>query len=320
MLRLDNCGMQQHTDKVMTVRLRPARTVAILVWMPLLTGLLSAASAVTPAAPAPKPLIVFMTDFGTVDEAVAICKGVIKTLAPEAEIIDLTHQVTPFSIAEGARLLGRTSQYYPPGTIFLSVVDPGVGTSRRSIIVKTRRGQYFVLPDNGLITLVADHDGIAGIREITNPKWGLAGSSSSTFHGRDIYSPAAAHLQRGDDWTDAGPELKGVTRLEIASATVDSAAILGQVVALDGPFGNLVTNIDGRDLARLGYRLGDAVRVRLSGSEYSVPFVATFAGVPVGKPLLFIDSRGLASLAINQGNFASKYEVRPPVPLTILPK
>jgi S-adenosyl-L-methionine hydrolase (adenosine-forming) len=317
---LDNAWIQPQVDTMTNVRFRRAPTAVILVWMLLLTGLLSAAPAFVLAAPTPTPVIVFMTDFGTADDAVAICKGVIKTLAPDAEIIDLTHQVTPYSISEGARLLSRTSQYYPSGTIFLTVVDPGVGTSRRSIIVRTKRGQYFVLPDNGLITLVVDRDGIEGIREITNPKWGLAGSSSSTFHGRDIYSPAAAHLQRGDDWTDAGPELKTVRRLDTPRVTVDSTGIQGQVVALDGPYGNLVTNIAERDLAKLGYHLGDAVRVRFSGSEYSVPFVTTFGGVPVGKPLLFIDSRGLVSLAINQGNFASKYGIEPPVPLKILPK
>ena len=303
-----------------TVRFRRAPKAVILFWMLLLNGLLFGAPAGALAAPATKPLIVFMTDYGMRDDAVAICKGVIKTLAPDAEVIDLTHDVTPYSISEGARLLGRTSAYYPAGTIFLTVIDPGVGTSRRSIIVKTKRGQYFVLPDNGLITLVVERDGIDGIREITNPNWALAGSSSSTFHGRDIYSPAAAHLQRGDDWKDAGPELKSATRLDIPRVTVDSTGIQGQVVALDGPFGNLVTNIEGQDLVKLGYHVGDTVRVKLSGSEYSVPFVTTFAAVPVGKPLLFIDSRGLASLAINQGNFASKHGISPPVPLMILPK
>ena len=305
---------------MITVRFRRAPKAVILSWMLLLNGLLCGAPAGTLAASATKPLIVFMTDYGMRDDAVAICKGVIKTLAPDAEVIDLTHDVTPYSISEGARLLGRTSAYYPAGTIFLTVIDPGVGTSRRSIIVKTKRGQYFVLPDNGLITLVVERDGIAGIREITNPNWALAGSSSSTFHGRDIYSPAAAHLQRGDDWTDAGPELKSVTRLDIPRVSVDSTGIQGQVVALDGPFGNLVTNIEGQDLAKLGYHVGDTVRVKLSGSEYSVPLVTTFAAVPVGKPLLFIDSRGLASLATNQGNFASKHGISPPVPLMILPK
>jgi hypothetical protein len=292
----------------------------VQIWCLVLAGLLTAAPTLAQADPTPKPLIVFMTDFGTIDDAVAICKGVIKTLAPDAEIIDLTHQVRPYSISEGARLLGRTSQYYPRGTIFLTVIDPGVGTSRRSIIVKTRRGQYFVLPDNGLITLVVERDRIDGVREITNPKWGLAGSSSSTFHGRDIYSPAAAHLQRGEDWKDAGPELKDVTRLDIPRLTVDSTGIQGQIVALDGPFGNLVTDVARDDLAKLGYQFGDTVRVSLSGKELAVPFVKTFGGVPVGKPLLFIDSRGLVSLAINQGNFAEAHGVVPPVPLKILPK
>ncbi len=286
----------------------------------LLAGLLAAASTDALADPAPKPVIVFMTDFGTVDDAVAICKGVIKTLAPDAEIIDLTHQVRPYSISEGARLLGRTSQYYPPGTIFLTVIDPGVGTGRRSIIVKSGRGQYFVLPDNGLVTQVVDRDGIEGVREITNPQWALAGSGSSTFHGRDIYSPAAAHLQRGEDWKDAGPELTGVTRLDIAGVIVDANGIRGQTVALDGPFGNLVTNIARDDLVKLGYQLGDTVRVRVAGKEFALPFVQTFGTVPKGKPLLFIDSRGLVSLAINQGNFAAAHGIEPPVPLEILPK
>src|ERR1700733_16218334 len=233
--------MQSGVFRVISPLLRSVAMLAVL-------GLVVSTSAQGAQAESRgKPLIVFMTDFGTLDDAVAICKGVIKSIAPEIEIIDLTHEVTPFSISEGARLLGRTSQYYPPGTIFLTVIDPGVGTSRRSIIVKTKRGQYFVLPDNGLIPLVVDRDGVEGVREITNPKWGLAGSSSSTFHGRDIYSPAAAHLQRGEDWRDAGPELKDVTRLEIPRVTVNSTGIQAQIVALDGPFATRVTTPGARE-------------------------------------------------------------------------
>ncbi len=289
-------------------------------WCLVLVGVFAATPAITQAQPASKPLIVFMTDFGTADDAVAICKGVIKTLAPDAEIIDLTHQSTPYSISEGARFLGRTSQYYPPGTIFLTVIDPGVGTNRRAIIAKTKRGQYFVLPDNGLITLVADRDGIEGVREIMNPKWSLTGSSSSTFHGRDIFSPAAAHLQRGEDWKDAGQELKGFVRLDIPRVSVDATGVQGQVVALDGQFGNLVTNIAREDFAKLGYQLGDPVHVRIGAKEVTVPFMKTFGAVPVRKPLLYIDSRGLVSFGINQGNFAEANGVVPPVPLQILPK
>jgi len=293
-----------------------------------LAGLLAVCAAAGPLvfphvaradAPA-RPLIVFMTDFGERDDAVAICKGVMKTIAPGAEIIDLTHQVTPYSIAEGARLLTRTSQYYPAGTVFVTVIDPGVGTSRKSIVLKTQRGQYFVLPDNGLVTQVADRDGVAGIREVTNSAWELQGSSSSTFHGRDVYSPVAAHLARGDDWTQVGPVVTSYTRLELSQSTLDSTGIQGTVVALDGPFGNLVTNVDQDEFRKLGYQLGDRVRVSVGSREFSLPFHRTFGEVPPGSALLYIDSRGLVSLAVNQGNFAEQYRIVPPVQLVIFKK
>ncbi len=267
------------------------------------------------------PVIVFMTDFGELDDAVAICKGVMKTIAPDVEIIDLTHQVTPYSISEGSRLLVRTSQYYPAGTIFVTVIDPGVGTSRKSIVLRTRRGQYFVLPDNGLVTQVAERDGVEAIREITNPRWQLQGSSSSTFHGRDVYSPVAAHLARGEDWTQVGPVLAKYTQLEVPQAAFDATGIRGLVVALDGPYGNLVTNVDREAFSRLGFQLGDSVRIAAVGSsEVVVPFRRTFGEVAAGSTLLFIDSRGLVSLAINQGNFAEKYRITPPAPLRIFKK
>jgi S-adenosylmethionine hydrolase len=285
-------------------------------------GLLSAQAAVPQAHALEqhRPLIVFMSDFGELDDAVAICKGVMKSIAPDAEIIDLTHQVTPYSISDGSRMLVRTSQYYPAGTIFVTVIDPGVGTSRKSIVLKTRRGQYFVQPDNGLVTQVAERDGVEAIREITNPKWELQGSSSSTFHGRDVYSPVAAHLARGEDWTQVGPVLSSFTRLEIPQASLDAKGVRGLVIGLDGPYGNLVTNIDRETFDRLGFALGDSVRVALGATELSVPYRRTFGEVPPGSVLLFIDSRGLVSLAVNQGNFAEKYRITPPAPLRIFSK
>src|SRR5271154_2683629 len=232
-------------DKVM-IRLRRALLTSLTLSLALCAGAGSLLLAKSARAEAPghgRPLIVFMTDFGVLDDAVAICKGVMKTIAPGAEIIDLTHQVTPYSIADGARLLVRTSQYYPAGTVFVTVIDPGVGTSRKSIVLKTRKGQYFVLPDNGLVSLVAERDGVAGIRESRNPSWLLSGSSSSPFPGRDVYSPVGAHLARGETWTRVGPALATYTRLEVPQAISDATGIKGLVVALDGPFGNLVTNI-----------------------------------------------------------------------------
>jgi len=267
-----------------------------------------------------RPLIVFMSDFGTLDEAVAICKGVMLGVAPDAEIIDLTHEVTPYSIAEGARLLAGTAPYYPTGTVFIAVIDPGVGTSRKPIVVKTKRGQYFVGPDNGLVTPLIDRDGLAGAREIRNPAWTLSGERSSTFHGRDVFSPAAAHLARGEDWRGVGPALGTPARLEIPRATVDERGIHGSVVGLDGPYGNLVTNISGDEFGALGYAAGDPVHIKVGIEELSVPLAGTFGEVPVGAALLFVDSRGLVSLAINQGNFATAHRVGPPAELVIFRK
>jgi S-adenosylmethionine hydrolase len=278
------------------------------------------AKAQTSAREPHRPIIVFMTDFGTVDDSVAICKGVMLGIAPEARIVDLTHQVTPFSIADGARFLYGATPYYPAGTVFVVVIDPTVGTSRKAIVVKSKRGQYFVLPDNGLMTMVLDRDGLVGAREITNRSWMIGNGISSTFHGRDIFSPVGAHLAAGEDWTQVGPELKQLVRLKLAPARVDSSGITGQVIALDGPFGNLITNISGDEFLKLGYVHGDKVHVKLGDRDMALPFVRTFGDVPVGEPLIFIDSRGRFSLAVNQRSFAQIYNISPPVSLFVWKK
>jgi S-adenosylmethionine hydrolase len=267
------------------------------------------------------PTIVFMTDFGTVDDSVAICRGVMYSIAPEIRIVDLTHQVTPFSILDGARFLEGSTPYYPAGTVFVVVVDPGVGSTRKAVVVKSKRGQYFVLPDNGLMTLVQDRDGIESAREITNRAWMIGAALSSTFHGRDIFSPVAAHLARGDDWTGVGPELEvsKLVRLDIAPTKLDERGLSGQVIATDGPFGNLVTNITGDNFLKLGYPRGHSAHIHITvgTNEMDVPFVSTFSDVPLNQPLLYIDSRGHVGLAINQGSFAATYAVKPPVAIFI---
>jgi S-adenosyl-L-methionine hydrolase (adenosine-forming) len=269
-----------------------------------------------PKAP---PTVVFMTDFGTEDDAVAICKGVMYSITPDLRIEDITHRVTPFSILHGARFLFGTTPYYPAGAVFVVVVDPTVGSTRKPVVVKSKPGQYFVLPDNGLITLVQDRDGIEAAREITNPAWMIGGKLSSTFHGRDIFSPVGAHLARGDDWTQVGPEIpvKDLVRINWQPAKLDERGLSGQVIATDGPFGNLVTNIEGDDFLKLGYRRGQEVRIRLGATEMRMPFVRTFSDVPLNHPLLYIDSRGRLGLAVNQGSFATRYAIEPPVELFI---
>ena len=270
-------------------------------------------------ASSPSPRLVFMTDFGVLDDSVAICKGVMYSINPELRIVDLTHQVTPYSILDGARYLFGATPYYPAGTVFVVVVDPTVGSTRKAVIVKSNRGQYFVLPDNGLITLVADRDGLEGAREITNRNWMIGSALSSTFHGRDIFSPVGAHLARGDDWTQVGPEVpvEKLVRLNLKPVRTDDTGIHGEVIATDGPFGNLVTNIDGDEFLKLGYHHGDKVHITVGTTDLSLLFVRTFSDVALNVPLLYIDSRGRVGLAVNQGSFASIYRVKPRAPLSI---
>ena len=197
------------------------------------------------------------------------------------------------------------------------VVDPGVGSARKAVAVKSKRGQYFVLPDNGLMTMVEDRDGVESIREITNSDWMIGAKISSTFHGRDIFSPVGAHIARGDDWTRVGPQLPKLVRLDLKPAVLNDKGFSGEVIALDGPYGNLITNMNADDFMKLGYQHGDKLKVKIGGHEVEMPFVKTFSDVPLKQPLLFIDSRGRVSFALNQESFASAYKIEPPQPVFI---
>jgi S-adenosylmethionine hydrolase len=267
--------------------------------------------------PATRPTIVFMTDFGTANDAAAICKAVMIGIAPDVRIMDITHQVTPYQIGEASRLLSGVTPYYPAGTVFVVVVDPGVGTSRKAVIVKTKKGQYFVVPDNGLMTPIVDADGLEGAREITNPAWMIGDKISSTFHGRDIFSPTGAHLAMGEDWAQAGPAVDVLVRLNPPTANLDAKGVTGEVIGLDDPFGSLITNISGEDFKKLGYALDDKVTVKIDKKPYTLPYVKTFMGVAVGEPLLYLDSRDRVGFAVNQRDFSKIYKVTPPVPVFI---
>src|SRR5467141_590251 len=255
----------------------------------------AASSSLSPSGA--RSTIVFMTDFGTANDAVAICKAVMVGIAPAARIMDITHQVTPYSIEEAARFLESVSPYYPAGTVFVAVVDPGVGTSRKAIIVKSKKGQFFVLPDNGLITPVMDRDGLDSAREITNANWMIQSAISSTFHGRDIFSPAGAHLAAGWDFNLVGPEVPQLVRLTPKTSATTDKGITGDIIALDDPFGSLVTDISVDEINK---------------KSVTLPYVKTFMDVPVGDSLLFIDSRARVSIAVNQGNYSKKFNLEPP--------
>ncbi|HWJ47916.1 MAG TPA: SAM-dependent chlorinase/fluorinase [Candidatus Udaeobacter sp.] len=298
---------------------QPRKLVTVVLVIVVLTIAASGAWAANHAAQKYPPTIVFMTDFGVLDDSVAICRGVMYGIMPDVRIVDLTHQVTPFSIFDGARYLFGATPYYPAGTVFVVVVDPTVGSSRKAIVAHSKKGQYFVLPDNGVITLVEQRDGIDAIHEITNTEWMIGGKLSSTFHGRDIFSPVGAHVARGDDWTKVGPEMpvKDLVRLDLKIATIDDQGLNASVIATDGPFGNLVTNVDGSDFLKLGYQRGQEVPVTVGDKDLKMKFVKTFSDVPVGDPLLYIDSRGHLGLAVNQKSFAETYGIKPPAALGI---
>lgn len=295
------------------------RSACRLVRALLAVSLLLVTTAVLMAQTDAPRVIGFMTDFDVKDDAVGICKAVMLGIAPQARIVDITHQVTPYDIAQAGRFLAGSAPYFPHDAVFVAVIDPTVGSTRKAIIVKSKVGQYFVLPDNGLITGVAERDGLVGAREITNPAWMIGAKLSSTFHGRDIFSPAGAHLARGDDWTEAGPELAvdRLVRLGNTTARVDGSGLHAVVIGTDGPFGNLVLNVPAETFARLGYKLGDRVPVTIAGSAYTLPFVKTFSDVPVGEGLLYIDSRGRLSVGIDQGNFSEAHHVPPQAQLEI---
>jgi S-adenosylmethionine hydrolase len=256
---------------------------------------------------APVAPVVFMSDFGTNDDSVAICKGVMLGIAPELSIVDLTHEVPPYSIPDGARFLAGAAPYYPAGTVFVAVVDPGVGGKRRAMVGESGRGQYFVLPDNGLITLVAERDGLRSAREIVN--WLPAEPHSSTFHGRDVFAPTAARLARGESLDGVGPPITDPVRLDLHAVRASETGLEGEVVGIDGRYGNVITNLDAPTFQTLGYTLGETVRVRIQRKDFRLPFVRTFSDVPIGRELLYVDSRGRMALAVNRGNFARRHAI-----------
>jgi S-adenosylmethionine hydrolase len=253
-----------------------------------------------------------MTDFGTANDAVAICRAVIYGIAPDVRITDITHQVTPFSIEEASRFLYGVTPYYPEGTVFLVVVDPGVGTSRKAIAVKSKKGQYFILPDNGVITAVLDRDGLESAREITNQHWMISAPLSSTFHGRDIFSPAAAHLAAGWEFDLVGPPVQQLVRLTPKISVTSAKGIDGDIIGLDDPYGSLITDIPGEDFKQLAYNFGDTVFVQINKRVVGLPYARTYMDVPVGESLLYVDSRGRVGIAINQGSYSRKFNIEPP--------
>ena len=253
--------------------------------------------------------ILFLTDFGVRDGAVAACKGVMLSIAPEVEIVDLTHDVPPYDIEIAGEVIEQALPFYRTGTVAVAVVDPGVGSERKAIAVLTRRGHVLVGPDNGLFTLVMQTEGVERAVELRNTRYFRVEQTSFTFHGRDIFAPVAAHLAAGTPLDSLGPPVTPMM-LDTRPARLSAGRIDGTVRYIEDPYGNVVTDIRPALLDSLGARLGDSLEVRVRSRTLRLPWRSTFSDVPVGQTLAVMHSRGVLSFSVNQGDFASRFGVK----------
>lgn len=262
--------------------------------------------------------LVFQSDFGLVDGAVSAMYGVAYTVEPRLNIHDLTHDITPYNIWEASYRLIQTIRYWPQGTIFVSVVDPGVGSDRKSVVVKTASGHYVVTPDNGTLTHIIRFDGIEAVREIDEHVNRLPRSGESyTFHGRDVFAYTGARLASGIiDFEGVGPEMKpeDLVRLPIIEPRLEGSAVCGTIDVLDVRFGSLWTNIPRTFFLQTGVHYGDRVSITIENDTRCVYrniilFAKSFADVYMGEALAYVNSLDCMAVAINQGSFARAYNI-----------
>jgi len=254
------------------------------------------------------PLITLLSDFGLKDPYVAEMKAVITGISPDARIVDITHSIDKFNLRMGAFILASTIRYFPEGTIHVAVVDPGVGTKRRAIIVQTER--YFCVgPDNGLLMLAAESDGIKRVYAIVDSKFMLP-RISSTFHGRDVFAPVAAHLANGTPPKKFGPEIKDYDKPRFVKPALQAdGELAGEVLHIDD-FGNLITNIMSKDLEKVGIEAARPLTIRLKDILLRLSFCGTYGEVPLRSTLALIDSHDFLEIAVNQGNASRKLKVK----------
>lgn len=254
--------------------------------------------------------ITFLTDFGLQDDFVGTCHGVMKQIAPDAEIIDITHGIPPQGVLQGALTLANTLPFMPAG-VHLAVVDPGVGSSRRPLALRDASGRFHVGPDNGLLILAAEKlGGIAEAYELANPEYALD-SVSRTFHGRDLFSPAAAHLALGVPLAELGPPLDpdALARLDIPQPDVGTTRVHATVLSIDR-FGNVGLNLDRSHLDQAGVVPGTRVELQIGPERYYAVAARTFADARPGDIILYEDAYRNISIAINGGNAAAMFGVR----------
>lgn len=273
----------------------PRSLLSLLALFPLLVGCQSSQRMTN--------LVALFTDFGPSDPYVAQLKGSIKTIAPSAELLDLSHSNAAFDISTASYLLSKSTRTLPPGSIIIAVVDPGVGSSRAGLAVRTQAGRIYLAPDNGILTEVLAREGLADARTLPI----ATESISSTFHARDLFGPAAARLVNSESFDSLGAKAEKILRLPRNTATVMPNQAKGQVLYIDH-YGNILTNIPGSELAKL--KVGQLLTVTIKGKSLSLPFLRTYAEAPADRPFALINSDGEFEIAINQGNAARELGIK----------
>ena len=260
--------------------------------------------------------VCFLTDFGLRDDFVGTCHGVIKTIAPDAEIIDVTHGIPPQAVLQGALVLANTLPYMPAG-VHLAVVDPGVGGPRRPLALRDRDGRFFVGPDNGLLIPAAERSGIEEAYELANPAYALE-TISRTFHGRDLFAPAAAHLAAGVALADLGPPIDSdqLVRLDLPRPRLGDGVVEATTLYVDS-FGNIALNLTREDVEQAGIVAGTRVELEHDGERYYAVAARTFTDARAGDVILYEDSYRNMSVAITGGSAAALLRVEPGDPVGI---
>lgn len=262
-------------------------------------------------------IIVFQTDFGDKDGAVSAMKGVALSVDSSLKLYDLTHEIPNYDIWEAAYRLEQTSKYWPKGTVIVSVVDPGVGTNRKSVVLKTKNGYYFVGPDNGTWTLIAESMGIDELREIDEKTNRIPNSQESyTFYGRDVFAYTAARLASGViKYEEVGPLLKPeVVNLAYQKPICENGVVKGMIPILDIQYGNIWSNIDKNTFEKLSVKKGDMLNIEIKNKndivyKGKIKYVSTFGDVEKGESLVYLNEMLNVSLAINMGSFSNEYKV-----------
>ncbi|MER7987749.1 SAM-dependent chlorinase/fluorinase [Streptomyces noursei] len=258
-----------------------------------------------------KPIIAYLSDIGNHDEAHALGKGLIKTIAPGAEIVDITHQVTPFDVREGGLYLQDVPASFPANTVVAAYVYPETGTSTRTVVVRNEKGQLLVAPNNGLLTWALKAVPAVEAWEVTSPDV-MNQPVTPTWYGKDVVVACGAHLAAGVAPSAVGPKIdvaKLVTLPTTPAVQLDDGSVRGEVVRIDKAFGNVWTNISLDALSGGGTLDGKTLQVTAEGLSVEIPYYATFGEVPIGEPLVYNNSRGKVALGLNQGSFLKRYGV-----------